>query len=253
MLVPSLIRRPAVLAALIACGGAACLPDVTGVGTDGPSELDPTADLTVLYIGNSLTASNDLPGLTRAVAAAAGRTISHAVRTAPDVSLEDHWNAGAANLIGSLGADVVVLQQGPSSLPASQQHLRQWAAQLAEPIRAAGGTPALLMVWPDVTRQFAFDDVSASYRGAAEAVDGIFIPAGDAWRAVWRRDPGAALYGSDGFHPSRLGSLVAALTTYAALFDADVRALPHSLAPDVPAEQFTMILEAVNEAMMASR
>lgn len=109
------------------------------------------------------------------------------------------------------------------------------------------------MVWPDASRLFAFDDVYTAYRGAADAVDGIFIPAGDAWRAVWRRDPNAALYSSDGFHPSRLGSLVAALTVYATLFDADVRTLPNSIAADVPAAQFSLILEAVHEASIASR
>jgi hypothetical protein len=221
------------------------------MGATGP-ELDPTADLTVLFVGNSLTASNDLPALTSVAAMAGGRTFSYAVRVGPG-SLEDHWYGGVADVIADRGADVVVLQQGPSSLPESQQHLRQWTAQLAEPIRAAGGRPALLMVWPDDSRLFAFDDVRESYRAAAEAVDGIFIPAGEAWRAVWRRDPSAVLYDVDGFHPSRLGSLVAALTIYAALFNADVRTLPNSIAPDVPPPQFTLILEAVHEAIVAAR
>lgn len=247
------VNRTVTLAALITWASAACIPDLTAPPPGELPELDPTADLTVLFIGNSLTASNDLPAMTRAAAAAAGRTISYAVSVVPGFSLEEHWSAGAADLIGALRADVVVLQQGPSSLPESQQHLRQWATQLAVPIREAGGRPALLMVWPDASRLFAFDDVYASYRGAADAVDGIFIPAGDAWRAVWRRDPDAALYDADDFHPSRLGSLVAALTVYAVLFDADVRTLPNSIAADVPAEQFTMILEAVHETTIASR
>jgi hypothetical protein len=237
----------AVFAAVIAWSSAACSPDPTG-----PGKLDPTADLTVLFVGNSLTASNDLPALTRAVAAAAGRTLSYAVRVGPG-SLEDHWYGGVVDVIADLGADVVVLQQGPSSLPESQEHLRHWAGQLAGPIRAAGGKPALFMVWPDDTRLFAFDDVHASYLAAAEAVDGLFIPAGEAWRAVWRRDPGAVLYDVDGFHPSRLGSLVAALTIYAALFNADVRTLPSSVAPYVPPQQFALILEAVHEAILAAR
>ena len=213
--------------------------------------LDPSADLTVLFIGNSLTASNDLPALTRAVAASAGLTLSYAVSVRPGFSLEDHWHAGAADLITVAGADVVVLQQGPSSLPESQEHLRFWAEQLAGPIRAGGGRPALLMVWPEASRLIAFDDVYASYRGAADAVDGIFVPAGDAWRAVWRRDADAGLYSSDGFHPSRLGSLVAALTIYAVLFESDVRAVPNSVAADVPADQFATILEAVHETVVA--
>lgn len=238
-------QRRTALVVLLTVGGMACRAT--------PTDLDRNADLTVLFIGNSLTASNDLPSMTRAVAAAGGRSLSYATRLAPNVSLEDHANAGATALIAGISADVVVLQQGPSSLPASQEHLRHWAEHLAGPIRAAGGTPALLMVWPDGNRLFAFDDVYASYRGAAQAVGGIFIPAGDVWRAVWRRDPDAALYGPDNFHPSRLGSLVAALTIYAVLFDADVRLLPRSIAPDVPSPQLERILDAVHEAVVTTR
>lgn len=226
---------------LIGSLGIACGATATG--------LAPHADLTVLFIGNSLTATNDLPSLTRSVAAAHGRSLGAAVSVVANASLEDHANAGAAELIAARAADVVVLQQGPSALPASQEHLRYWTEQLAGPIRVAGGTPALLMVWPDAGRIAALDDVHDAYRDAAAAVDGIFIPAGDAWLAVWRRDPDAALYSGDGFHPSHLGSLVAALTIYAVLFDADVRALPRSLAPDMTAVQWEMILAAVHEAV----
>jgi hypothetical protein len=109
------------------------------------------------------------------------------------------------------------------------------------------------MVWPEASRSFAFDDVHAAYRDAANAVDGMFIPAGEAWRALWRRDPDAALTIFDGFHPTRLGSLAAALTIYATLFDADVRTLPNSVAPDLLPQELALVLEAVHEAILAAR
>jgi len=234
-----------VLGALLALG---CLG---GQGPEPPpgGGFDPNAEVTALFIGNSLTYTNDLPALTGQIAEAAGRSFDYAVRAAPNLSLEDHWYEGAAGLIAQLGADVVILQQGPSSLPESQQHLRTWAMQFDESIRKAGGTPALLMVWPESSRQEAFDAVSDSYRAAAEAVNGRLIPAGDAWRAVWRRDPEVALYGPDGFHPSALGSLVAALAVYAVLFDADVTTLPASVAPGVSGERLEILLAAVAEVV----
>ena len=82
------------------------------------------------------------------------------------------------------------------------------------------------MVWPAKARSRDFDAVSESYALAARDVDGLLIPAGDAWREVWRRDPGTALYGSDDFHPSALGSYVAALTVWRALSGASVVGLP---------------------------
>ncbi|MDH3224200.1 MAG: hypothetical protein OEO23_10835, partial [Gemmatimonadota bacterium] len=49
---------------------------------------------------------------------------------------------------------------------------------------------------------------------AAANVDGTLFPAGEAWRAAWRVDESLGLYGGDGFHPSVLGSYLAALTIY---------------------------------------
>ena len=71
-----------------------------------------------------------------------------------------------------------------------------------------------------------FPDVLASYRNAARAARAELLPAGDAWRAAWRRDPKLPLYGSDGFHPSRLGSYLAAVVIYAGLVKASPVGLP---------------------------
>lgn len=233
--------------AMLAATSLRCL----GTGSQPARRLDPHADVTALFIGNSLTATNDLPRLVRRIAEAGGRRFDYAEQLAPGASLEDHWHAGAATVIAQAGARVVILQQGPSSLPESQTHLRTWAERFATPIRESGGVPVLLMVWPDASRLEAFEAVSASYRAAAEAVDGVLIPAGDAWRAVWARDPDIPLYGVDGFHPSPLGSLVAALTAYAVLFDADVTTLPDAAAPDVPREMLDLLLAAVAETVTA--
>ena len=222
------------------------------VSTAGcPSIIDPPeeppgfgeAELTALFIGNSLTASNDLPGTVAAIAEAAGRDFEHRTVVRSGAALEDHWNRGVATTIEALGADVVVLQQGPSSLPENQAHLTRWTRTFAPVVRDAGGEPALLMVWPESTRMEAFDAVRRSYRAAAEAVDGIFIPAGEAWRAVWARDSDAPLYGGDGFHPGTHGTFVAALTVYAVLFEADPRDLPPLLSS---AEESMLYYEAVH-------
>ena len=70
------------------------------------------------------------------------------------------------------------------------------------------------MVWPDASRMTAFDSVSASYTAAAEAVGGLLFPAGDAWVRAWEKDATLPLYSNDNFHPSTLGSYLAALTIY---------------------------------------
>jgi hypothetical protein len=120
----------------------------------------------------------------------------------------------------------VVLQQGPSSLDLSRDTLIL-ATKLLDPyIRAAGGRTALLMVWPESTRFEFFDEVRVSYQRAAREVAGLFLPAGEAWLDAWTKDPQLQLYGPDGFHPSELGTYLAALVVYEGITGHDARSLP---------------------------
>lgn len=192
---------------------------------DGRTEL-PEADLRVVFLGNSLTYTHDVPGLVRAMADAAGLSMSHVEITRPNASLEDHWHAGAPAELLVLRPDVVVMQQGPSSLPENQAHLAHWSSRLAEVIRQAGGEPALYMIWPPASRRFAFEDVWTAYHDAAETVEGMFIPAGRTWLEAWAIDDGIALYGPDDFHPSYVGALAAAQTIFAILFERGADEVP---------------------------
>jgi hypothetical protein len=65
-----------------------------------------------------------------------------------------------------------------------------------------------------------------SCREAAQAVGGLCLPAGEAWRAAWAVDPTLALYGPDGFHPSAMGTYLAALVVYEGITGHDARSLP---------------------------
>jgi hypothetical protein len=170
----------------------------------------------LLFIGNSLTESNDLPRRVQEIAADGGAAIDVDAVVAGGFSLEDHLAAGAAAVrIRSRPWAAVVMQQGPSTLPESRAALIRDASAFAAQIRAAGARPALLMVWPlPGQRQ---QDVSASYRAAADATVSLLVPAGDAWEAARARDPSLRFTGSDGFHPSRLGTYLAALTVSCAL------------------------------------
>jgi len=174
----------------------------------------------VLFIGNSLTAANDLPGLVDALARAApdGPVFASQAVVIPDFSLEDQWARGdALRAIRRGGWSDVVLQQGPSSLPESQALLRDYTKRFDAEIRKVGARTALYMVWPAASRPQDFDGVSASYAAAARDVHGLLLNVGDAWRAAWTRDASLGFYGPDGFHPTPLGSYAAALVIYRGL------------------------------------
>ncbi len=86
------------------------------------------------------------------------------------------------------------------------------------------------MVWPAEARFHDFAGVSDSYATAAELVDGLLFPVGEAWLEAWELDPRIELYGPDRFHPSLEGTYLAALVMYEQLAGRDPRDLP----PAVP-------------------
>jgi hypothetical protein len=209
----------------------------------------------ILFIGNSLTYFNDMPDIVAAISLGAGDDppVRVAMVAFPDFSLEDHWNRGdALNAIAQGGWDVVVLQQGPSTLPASRAHLLEWSGRFAERIRAVGARPALLSVWPTDGSAGGFDATLASYTAAAEAVDGLLIPAGEAWRAARARDPALTLTVVDGFHPSLLGSVIAAYSTWTAITGRSPVGLPGVIeSPEVERITLTPELAALVQASVA--
>ena len=148
--------------------------------------------------------------------------------TANNFSLEDHWNQGKARAaIAKGGWSVVVLQQGPSALA----RVSRPAARLRQTIRGrgakAGARTALYMVWPSKARSRDFDRrqrvVLRSRRGTSAArccrpeTRGARRGGGS---------PSLALYAEDGFHPSGLGSYLAALAIWRGLSGESVVGLP---------------------------
>jgi hypothetical protein len=194
----------------------------------GNGALEPGGSHRVLFIGNSLTYFNDLPATVAQLASSANERVEVASVARPDFALIDHVEGGsnAVEVIQQGNWSYVVLQQGPSSLDLSRDTLIL-ATRLLDPyIKAAGGRSAMLMVWPDATRFEFFDAVRVSYQLAAQEVDGLFLPAGEAWLRAWALDSQLQLYGPDGYHPSELGTYLAALVVYEGITGHDARSLP---------------------------
>ena len=203
------------------CG---CLP--------GPSPFAPlpAGGYHVFFIGNSLTSTNDLPGTLAALARSGGDTIRVRSVAEPNFAVIDHVHGGsnAIEVIQQEPWHFVILQQGPTSQQLGRDTLIL-ATRLLDPyIRAAGGKSAQYMTWPPSGSEHLFDAVRTSSQLAAEAVGGVFMPAGEAWRAAWAVDRQLTLYGPDGFHPSELGTYLVALVLYEEITGHDPQRLPGS-------------------------
>lgn len=211
--------------------------------------------LRVLFLGSSFTYNNDMPLLVQAFAREVGRSVDVVTVAKGGFSFEDHCKRGAALSTLRTGPwSFVVMQQGPSTLPASRRNMREWARRLADPIRQAGARPALYMVWPSEDRLAYFDEVRTSYQLTAEDIDGMMIPAGEAWRAAWRRDPGVPLYRRDREHPSPTGSYLVALSIFGMLLGRSPVGLPASVrlsngsVAQVPPALAKLLQESAEEA-----
>jgi hypothetical protein len=208
----------------------------------------------ILFIGNALTASTDIPARLEKLANAMGRRATVESVTADDQGLEDHWRDGRAAAAIRKGWDVVVLQQGSSIDAQGRARLLEYTRRFAEPIRAAGAKPALFMVWPPAERLRDFGEVIKAYRAAASATDAILLPVGEAWLRAISVDRKLRLY-SGSTSPSTLGSDLAVLTIYLALFPAGHQEFDEAFvakaakALEMPGDRRDLLFDAATRAI----
>lgn len=209
---------PLAVLTLAACGA-------SGIGS--PAFNNPAAGKAVLFIGNSLTYTNEVPVLVQGLAdAAGGDSLVIGMVAGPDMALVDHWNRGdARKAIESRHWDHVVLQQGPSSTSINRDSLRALTKLFAPFISGSGGKAVLFSAWPAIDRRQDFARAAESYRLAAEDVNGLYAPVANAWVEAWMRQPSLELY-SDGLHANMVGSYLSALVLYARIMDKSPVGLP---------------------------
>ena len=82
----------------------------------GVTNAQDQTEFNLLFVGNSLTSSNDLPKLVRQQAASLGITVTTQKVVKGGYAIVDHWAEGRVQrLINNNRFDFVIIQQGPSS------------------------------------------------------------------------------------------------------------------------------------------
>ena len=221
--------HPARAAALVA--SLATLPLASACGRDA---LAPQAGgISVLFIGNTYSAINDLPGVVQALLDSVGPRPNHTFgEIMLGLALEDHWFLGIGQeWINKGGWDYVILQQGPST-SSGKASLLKYTQLFAPVIRDTGAQPGLWEIWPIPESSNAFDAIYASYKAAADSIGGFLIPAADTWQEAWKLDPSLAFYEADQSTASPLGTYAIGLTIASGLTHKDPELFPEALSTD---------------------
>lgn len=176
----------------------------------------------ILFIGNSFTARNDVPGTVAALAGALGHATECTLIAANGAPLRAHWNKGlAAAEIARGHYDVVVLQE-QSTLPVKNAaRMLENIRLFDEVIRGAGARTALYETWARVHAPDSQALISEAYRAAANELGALLVPAGTAFEHFAAKHATPSLYDKDGSHPSPAGSYLAACVCVVALLGAN--------------------------------
>ncbi|WP_298556744.1 SGNH/GDSL hydrolase family protein [uncultured Algibacter sp.] len=165
----------------------------------------------ILFIGNSLTYTNDLPELVKTKAKYSGYNIQIEVIAYPNYAISDHWKDGKVQkLISSKKFSIVIIQQGPSSQTKGKNTLIDYGKKYSEICNKNNTLLAYFMVWPSLNYYDTFDGVIENYKLAAETNDAILCPVGEVWKNYFNTSKKFDYYGTDNFHPSKKGSNIAA-------------------------------------------
>ncbi len=210
--------------------------------------------MNVLFIGNSYTYVNDLPGtLAKLAAAGPGKLrIQTDKQLEGGQSLMGHWNKGkAVEKIRKGGWDFVVLQD-QSLTPAQRPHLtREYAPKFDAEIRKAGAKTMFYMTWARKKDPPMIDKLSRTYTEVARELGAGVAPVGLAWKAAIEKQPELNLYAADGSHPSPAGTYLAACVFYATLTGEDPTKLPPDVVKAVPAETARFLQQVARDTVAA--
>src|SRR5687767_11766517 len=178
-------------------------------------------ETSILFIGNSFTQRNNLPGLLAELAAERDVGVRHELISAGGASLRTHWNAGQApQAIATGGYGYVVLQE-QSTLPVKNaKRMAENVRLFDEAIKQAGSKTVLYMTWARQNTPESQQAIADAYNSVGEELGAIVVPVGLAWQKYLANHETPILHDRDQSHPTLAGSYLAACVFFAVLFKA---------------------------------
>jgi len=194
-----------------------------------------TPVMTVLFVGNSYTMVNDLPGVIANIAAtdtATPVTIRAGRFLKPGTPLSEHWDRRAqADPLSAGRWDYVVLQDSSMLpvIPSLLGDMKSSTANWVNAVRQTGSRPVLYEAWARQpgsswyktkelerfkTPEQMQDEIDRVINGLGASLGAMVVPVGDYWMACMSQAGAPNLYMADGTHPSPAGTYLTALVFY---------------------------------------
>ena len=217
----------------------------------------------VLFVGNSLTYTHDVPGMVDRLAKAQPGPV-------PLIVVSDtlggrglgYWadNGQLRRLIAGVPWNVVVLQEQsvtPSLPPAERvSSMDPPLRRLAGEVRARGAQTVLFMTWAHEHGVFSGDSyeamqdrVAAAYEAEGAEIGAPVAPVGLAWARAHELVPSLDLWGGDDTHESDKGAYLAACVLYATLTGRSPVGDPYTAGIDGPTSR--LIQELAQQTAVA--
>lgn len=225
----------------------------------------------VYFIGNSYTATGNIPNLIKQIANSSGDELIYTAHTPGGATLQQHAsNPTVGHTLQQGNWDYVVLQE-QSQLPSfPDEQFNTMVLPFAEQLNSLikehnpcaettfymtwgrkNGDSQNCPGWPSVCTYQGMDDLTNQrYRLMAELNQGIISPVGEVWRYIRTHHPTIELYSSDGSHPSTVGSMAAAYTFYTVFY----KKSPYEASYDhgLPQETVSILKDAVQHIVFNS-
>jgi hypothetical protein len=199
---------------LTACGGSG--GSDRGGATSGPPPV--TADISLLFMGNSHTSFNNLSTLVADMVRAGnpGRTVA-SVEAPGFLFLDERLHDDASmDLLRGQNWSFVILQAQKYSSSGQFEYSTEEAKELIRISREQHAVPVMFPEWPrrGVVETQRIYDLHVSI---AQAEPACVAPVGQAWDLALTRDPSLVLHADDGNHSAPPGAFLAALVLYATI------------------------------------
>ena len=213
-----------------------CLASLAGCGEQKPL----TSKISLLFIGNSFTYVNNLPGTFAQLALSGGHPVTTGMIAPGAYKLYQHAATPfTMKTIQDQKWDYVVLQeqsQVPSIPFEKVNEMYPAVRSMNIAIRQTGALPVLYMTWgrkngcPEIgysdylTMQ---DQLTQGYMDIANELAIEVSPVGEAWRNAVALRPSLDLWGGDGIHPGPAGTYLAACVFYATIYQESPKGLKY--------------------------